>query len=270
MYRFKGLKGDEELKDSKEKSELKGLKFHSKALAISALTGVSEEREEFCIFNRDGDGFICEKELKNALRNLDLNPNNVDINKIVDDAEIDGNGSVNRSELIKLTSQLEDFGNNIEVQDSIRAFDKLKNKFVSVDELKKEQNESNPVETQNAPENKMPLTKHVKKKQKFVKYASNEYTKYEAFITITIQAQPSTKIGCRLQEASHKESQEGSKEGATEIEEWKKRWRRNAAMRGSSKIFPKTWWMLAAKLEIYLHDKENIKLKLTAYYRLDD
>ena len=41
MYRFKGLKGDEELKDSKEKSELKGLKFHSKALAISAALSVN-------------------------------------------------------------------------------------------------------------------------------------------------------------------------------------------------------------------------------------
>ena len=110
----------------------------------------------------------------------------------------------------------------------------------------------------------------MKKKQKLIKYASNECTKYEAFITITIQAQPSTKVGCRLQEASRKETQDDIKEGAAEIEEWKKRWRRNAAMRGSSKIFPKTWWMLAAKLEIYLYDKENIKLKLTAYYWLDD
>ena len=119
-------------------SETKGLKFHTKALAISALAGISEEREEFCLFNRSGDGFVCEKEMKHALQNLELNPANIDINKMINDAEIDGDGTLSKSELITAVSQLEDFGNEVEVQNNIRCFDKSKNDFVSVAELKDE------------------------------------------------------------------------------------------------------------------------------------
>ena len=246
--------------------ESKSLKFHTKALAISALAGIQETREEFCIFNRDGDGFVCEKELKNALRNLDINPNNIDIRKIIDDAEIDGNGTVDRFELIKLVNQLEDFGNNVEVQNSIRAFDKSKNDFVSVAELKIEQNETNNKGVHTLQETMISSKKQPsffeKKKPRFSKEINNQYTRYEAFVTVSIQAQPTTRVGCKLQD--------DNTEGAAEVEEWKKRWRRNAAMRSSSKIFPKTWWMILAKLEIYLYAKENIHLKLKIFYWIDD
>ena len=241
-------------------SETKGLKFHTKALAISALAGISEEREEFCLFNRSGDGFVCEKEVKHALHNLELNPANIDINKMIDDAEIDGDGTLSKSELITAVSQLEDFGNEVEVQNNIRCFDKSKNDFVSVAELKDEKIEQLNKETQGASENILQLKRQVKKKQKFTKSQENDYTKYEAFVTVSIQSKPNTKIGCKLQEADI--------DGVSEVEEWKKRWRRNAAMRSASKIFPKTWWMLLAKLEIFLYQKESIKLKLTTYYWL--
>ena len=241
-------------------SETKGLKFHTKALAISALAGISEEREEFCLFNRSGDGFVCEKEVKHALHNLELNPANIDINKMIDDAEIDGDGTLSKSELITAVSQLEDFGNEVEVQNNIRCFDKSKNDFVSVAELKDEKIEQLNKETQGASENILQLKRQVKKKQKFTKSQENDYIKYEAFVTVSIQSKPNTKIGCKLQEADI--------DGVSEVEEWKKRWRRNAAMRSASKIFPKTWWMLLAKLEIFLYQKESIKLKLTTYYWL--
>ena len=243
-------------------SELKGLKFHTKALAISALTGISEEREEFCIFNRDGDGFICENELKNALRNLEVNPSDVDVKQIVDCAEVDGDGNLSKSEFIKLVCQLEDFGNDIEVQNSIRAFDKAKKDFVSIGELKNEDIEQVKNEGKDGKGNILNLTKHVKKKQRFTKNTGDECTKYEAFVTVSIQAKPKTKTGCKLQESDL--------ERMSEIEEWKKRWRRNAAMRNSSKIFPKTWWMLLAKLDIRLYEKDTINLKLTTYYWLNE
>ena len=246
--------------------ESKSLKFHTKALAISALAGIQEVREEFCIFNRDGDGFVCENELKNALRNLGVNSNNIDITKIINDAEIDGNGTVDRFELIKLVTQLEDFANNVDVQNSIRAFDKSKNDFISVAELKIQQNETINKGVQMLSDNtlnsKKPPSFFEKKKPRFIKESNNQCTRYEAFVTVSIQAQPNTRIGCKLQD--------DDAEGLSEVEEWKKRWRRNAAMRSSSKIFPKTWWMLLAKLEIYVYEKENIQLKLKTYYWLND
>ena len=243
-------------------SETKGLKFHTKALAISALAGISEEREEFCLFNRSGDGFICHKEVNHALRNLELNPSNVDIEKMIGDAEIDGDGTLSKSEFIKVVSQLEDFGNNVEVQNNIRCFDKSKNDFVSVAELKEEKIGQPDKGTQDASGNILQSKKQVKKKQKFTKNEENDYVKYEAFVTVSIQSKPNTKIGCKLQEADI--------DGVSEVEEWKKRWRRNAAMRSASKIFPKTWWMLLAKIEIFLYQKESIKLKLTTYYWLSE
>ena len=243
-------------------SETKGLKFHTKALAISALAGISEEREEFCLFNRSGDGFVCEKEVKNALRNLELNPSNVDIKKMIDAAEIDGDGTLSKSEFMKSVSQLEDFGNDMEIQNNIRVFDKSNKDFVSVAELKDEKIEQASKETQDSSENVLQMKKLLKKKNKYTKSEEKDHIKYEAFVTVSIQSKPNTKIGCKLQEADI--------DGVSEVEEWKKRWRRNAAMRSASKIFPKTWWMLLAKLEIFLYQKENIKLKLTTYYWLSE
>ena len=86
---------------------------------------------------------------------------------------------------------------------------------------------------------------------------SNTNTReYEAFVTILMQARPSTQKGCKRQLYNS--------EGDSEIEKWRKRWRRNAAMRKASVIFPKTWWILMAKITSQrIRDKDTIwKIKI--------
>ena len=254
-------------------AQSKNMKLHTKVLAISALTGVKEEHEEFCIFDKDGNGHICEVELRNALWKLDFNPSEAEIIKMINEAEVDGDGTLSRSELVKWVEQLEDFGDNINIQDSIRAFDNNKNAFVSVAELKGNKNGSDKQKINTSSENidnanQESINQCLSINQSinqscFTGNPNTNVHQFEAFVTVLMQSKPSNRKGCKRQTYSS--------EGGSEMEIWRKRWRRNAAMRSASVIFPKTWWMLIAKIDLQRNNKgDNIDLKLTVYYWLKD
>ena len=241
----------------------KNINLHTKVLALQALSGGKQEREEFCIFDKDGDGYICETELRNLLWNMDFNPSEGEMSKILSEAVIDGDGAISRSELIEGVRKLADFGNNVSIQDSICAFDKNKNAFISVADLRGSKNGFDKQTIDNT--SKEDVHKSSQEKQ-LLSLSGNSNTntrEYEAFVTILMQAKPSTQKGCKRQLYNS--------EGDSEIEKWRKRWRRNAAMRKASVIFPKTWWILMAKITLQrIRDEDTIDLNVLVYYWLTE
>ena len=237
--------------------QAKNSKFHSKALALSALTGIKEERQEFCVFDREGNGFVCRKELLIALRNIDLSPSEDELAKIINEANINGDGSISKSEFLKRVEQLDDFGNDIDVQNRVCIFDEKKDMFVSVADLKKDLDLSNTFENNI----NMPRANN-QNKMAFLREKNNHEISFEEFVTILIRGKPSSNTGCKMQQCSA--------EGVSETEKWRTRWRRNAAMRSSSVIFPKTWWILLASVALKVNKEKKVELSLTAYYWLQE
>ena len=244
-------------------SNIAKFQLRPKALAIYGFAGLKVEREEFCIFNKCGEGFICGQQLKITLENIvGINVSEDNVNKLVNEVEIDGDGVISRYDLVNWVEQLEDFRDNIAVQNSVRAFDKAKNEFLSVSELKQLSCRRNEEISHSSIENIAYAPNKQKNDVGVTNETKDDCTRYDAFVTVLMQSKPYTKTGCKLQQYSA--------EGVSEIDEWRKRCRRNAAMRGGSVIFPKTWWLLLANLEIYVTKNENVKLRLKIYYWLKD
>ena len=122
-------------------SRSRNIKLHTKLIAVSAFGGEDEQREEFSIFDRDGSGYVSEIELRNALWNLDANPSEAEIIRMINEADVDGDGTISKEDLIKLVGKVNGHITE-EVQDAICAYDKNKDTFVSVGEIKRSTKDS--------------------------------------------------------------------------------------------------------------------------------
>ena len=65
-------------------------------------TDTEEElREAFRVFDKDGNGFITSAELKYYLTNLGEKMTDDEVNKLIQEADIDGDGQINYEEFVK-------------------------------------------------------------------------------------------------------------------------------------------------------------------------
>ncbi|KAF5929150.1 hypothetical protein HPG69_019170 [Diceros bicornis minor] len=64
--------------------------------------GVTEIREAFKVFDRDGNGFISKQELGTAMRSLGYMPNEVELEVIIQRLDMDGDGQVDFEEFVTL------------------------------------------------------------------------------------------------------------------------------------------------------------------------
>ena len=236
----------------------KNLKLHTKLIAVSALTGREEAREEFCLFDRDGKGYIAETELRNALWNLDANPSEDEIIRIIKEADVEADETISKQDLLKSVGKLNGHFTE-DVQDAIGAFERHNGAFVSVGQIKR--NSIACLDKQSiADYEECMVGQHEQSTKQRDNNDSGGRNKYESFVTILIQSKPCTRKGCIRQKFGA--------EGDTEIDKWRRRWRRNAATRSSSIIFPKTWWLLIAKINLQRHKGNEISLKMSVYYWL--
>ena len=61
-----------------------------------------EIREAFRVFDRDGNGFISAAELRHVMTNLSEKLTDKEVNKIIREADIDGDGQVNYEEFVTM------------------------------------------------------------------------------------------------------------------------------------------------------------------------
>ncbi|XP_074656147.1 calmodulin-alpha-like [Tubulanus polymorphus] len=99
---------------------------------------VEEIRRSFNLFDRDGDGNISVTELGTALRALGQNPTEAEIRAMVQQADKDGNGSIEFDEFLNLMSRkyMEVADEEREMREAFKVFDRDGNGYIDANELR--------------------------------------------------------------------------------------------------------------------------------------
>jgi calmodulin len=98
---------------------------------------IAELREAFEIFDRDQDGYITIKELAEIMRNLGNPPTEGEIQDMIAEVDIDGNGNINFQEYISLMARrMRDGDLEEEMKQVFKLFDRDGNGLVGASELK--------------------------------------------------------------------------------------------------------------------------------------
>ena len=64
-----------------------------------------EFREAFALFDKDGDGTITTKELGTVMKSLGQNPSEEELQEMVDEVDIDGNGEIDFEEFLLMMAK---------------------------------------------------------------------------------------------------------------------------------------------------------------------
>ncbi|KAK3578512.1 hypothetical protein CHS0354_007765 [Potamilus streckersoni] len=98
---------------------------------------VLELKEAFDVFDRDGDGCISAKELGIVMRSLGQNPMESEIQEMVKEVDVDGNGTIDFQEFLDMMSRkLKAVDSEKDIKDAFKVFDKDRNGFITAAELK--------------------------------------------------------------------------------------------------------------------------------------
>lgn len=98
---------------------------------------ISEFRAAFEIFDRDRDGKISKKELGTVMRNLGQNPTEVELTEMINEVDIDGNGTIDFREFLGLmVRKMKDSDIDEELLEAFRVFDRDGNGYITSNELK--------------------------------------------------------------------------------------------------------------------------------------
>merc|ERR1711976_86789 len=66
---------------------------------------IGEFREAFSLFDKDGDGTITTKELGTVMRSLGQNPSEDELQDMVNEVDIDGNGEIDFEEFLQMMAK---------------------------------------------------------------------------------------------------------------------------------------------------------------------
>ncbi|CAN1337694.1 unnamed protein product [Linum perenne] len=116
---------------------------------------ISEFKEAFSLFDKDGDGSIslpllislCScciflgcittKELGTVMRSLGQNPTEAELQDMINEVDADGNGTIDFPEFLNLMARkMKDTDSEEELKEAFRVFDKDQNGFISAAELR--------------------------------------------------------------------------------------------------------------------------------------
>ncbi|XP_076096068.1 neo-calmodulin-like isoform X2 [Mytilus galloprovincialis] len=98
---------------------------------------VSDFKEVFELFDKDGDGTITIKELDTVMRSLGQNPTENEVKEMVQKVDTDGNGTIEFPEFLQMaTDMMKSVDLADEVRDAFRLFDKNGDGYVTASELK--------------------------------------------------------------------------------------------------------------------------------------
>ncbi|KAK8684716.1 hypothetical protein V6N13_040732 [Hibiscus sabdariffa] len=98
---------------------------------------VSEFKEAFNFFDKDGDGCITVEELATVIRSLDQNPSEEELQDMIREVDADGNGSIEFSEFLSLMAKkMQETDAEEELKEAFKVFDKDLNGYISASELR--------------------------------------------------------------------------------------------------------------------------------------
>lgn len=97
---------------------------------------VAEFKEAFEIFDKDKDGYITIKELGDIMKDLGQNPSEAELQDMINEVDIDGNGTIDFREFLGLMGRkMRDTDAEEELIEAFKIFDRDGNGLISANEL---------------------------------------------------------------------------------------------------------------------------------------
>ncbi|KAH1259434.1 Calmodulin-like protein 8 [Glycine max] len=97
---------------------------------------IGEFLEAFCLFDKDGDGCITIEELSTAIRSLDENPTVEELQIMMNEVDMDGNGTIEFGEFLNLMARkMKETEAEEELKEAFRVFDKDHDGYISPSEV---------------------------------------------------------------------------------------------------------------------------------------
>ncbi|KAG8919349.1 calmodulin-like 3, partial [Tulasnella sp. 417] len=98
---------------------------------------IEEIKKAFSLFDKDGNGSISIGELGNAMRSLGRNPTDVELQEMIDHADIDGTGTIDLEEFLMMAvTQMKDNEPEEVIRQTFKAFDKDGDDSINAAELR--------------------------------------------------------------------------------------------------------------------------------------
>ena len=97
---------------------------------------ITEFKEAFEIFDKDKDGYITTKELGDIMKNLGQTPSEAELQDMINEVDIDGNGTIDFKEFLGLMARkMRDNDSEEELIEAFKVFDRDGNGLISNVEL---------------------------------------------------------------------------------------------------------------------------------------
>jgi len=98
---------------------------------------ISEFKEAFSLFDKDGDGTITTIELGTVMRSLGQNPTEAELQDMINEVDADGNGTIDFPEFLTMMARkMRDTDSEEEIKEAFKVFDKDGNGYISAAELR--------------------------------------------------------------------------------------------------------------------------------------
>ncbi|CAD5178942.1 unnamed protein product [Musa acuminata subsp. malaccensis] len=98
---------------------------------------ITEFYETFCLFDKDGDGSIALEELSTVITSLGLKPFREELQGMISEVDVDGNGTIEFAEFLGLMAhKMKDIDSEEELKEAFKVFDKDQNGYISEAELR--------------------------------------------------------------------------------------------------------------------------------------
>ncbi|KAH9754007.1 calmodulin-like protein 11 [Citrus sinensis] len=97
---------------------------------------IAEFQEAFSLLDKDGDGCITFEELASAIKSLDQNPTEEEIRNMINEVDLDGNGTIEFLEFLKLmATKMKENEAQEELKEAFKVFDKDQDGYISPNEV---------------------------------------------------------------------------------------------------------------------------------------
>lgn len=98
---------------------------------------IAEFQEAFCMLDKDGDGCITIEELAAAIKSLDHNPTEEELRNMINEVDLDGNGTIEFLEFLNLmATKMKENEAQEELKEAFKVFDKDQDGYISPSELR--------------------------------------------------------------------------------------------------------------------------------------